>query len=343
MGINMDPQRYRRALLAWYDANHRDYPWRGETDPYRIWVSEAMLQQTRVQVVAPRYLNFLSRFPTVRDLADADIDDVVATWSGLGYYSRARNLHAAARVVAAEMDGAFPRDLKAAQSLPGVGPYMSRAILSIAYGTPAAVVDGNVARVISRTLLIDSNRPSALQQTADILLDPARPGDANQATMDLGATICTPVSPACAECPIRQLCGAHIEGKVDEFPPRKTRPSVGASTVPTTIWVSIDGAGQCWLERRTRPPLAGLWMFPWRESPAPRRFDSACAGWRHIGVIEHAIMNRRYRCEVLLIGTPSGPVPGNPAGPGRWVDPEKIPALPHSSLLRKSIRLFADL
>jgi len=195
-------RNFRRALLHWYDKHQRVLPWRGEADPYRIWVSEIMLQQTRVAVVQQRYGNFLRRFPDLRSLARAPLPRVLAEWSGLGYYRRARNLHAAARILA-RRGGPIPRTAVALAELPGVGRYTAAAISSIAFGEPQATVDGNVERVVER-LLGGAADP---WQAAARLLDAERPGDFNQAMMELGATTCLPATPRCQACPVAKFCG----------------------------------------------------------------------------------------------------------------------------------------
>jgi A/G-specific adenine glycosylase len=198
-------QIFRKSLLAWYDGNKRDLPWRRTHDPYRIWVSEIMLQQTRVTAVLLHYENFLKKFPSVNKLARARQSAVLAQWSGLGYYRRARNLHASARVIANEHGGSFPRNADEWRELPGIGRYTAAAIASIAFGEPVAVLDGNVERVLRR-LLAGDDSDSALWKAAESFLDPARPGDFNQAMMELGATVCLPAQPLCTACPIRRFC-----------------------------------------------------------------------------------------------------------------------------------------
>ncbi len=203
-------QMFRTQLLAWYDAHARALPWRASHDPYRVWLSEIMLQQTRVAAVIAHYHEFLRRFPTVERLAGAREASVLAAWSGLGYYRRARMLHAAAKVVARESEGKFPETTDGWRKLPGVGRYTSAAIASIAFGEPVAVVDGNVERVLQRFLgrrLEGDN----FWLTADGLLDRARPGDFNQAMMELGATVCTPRTPSCLTCPVVELCATRGE------------------------------------------------------------------------------------------------------------------------------------
>src|SRR5579864_1282433 len=201
---------FRQHLLAWYDANARDLPWRKDRHPYRVWVSEIMLQQTRVAAVIEHYHEFLRRFPTVKKLAAAREASVLAAWSGLGYYRRARMLHAAAKVVARERGAKFPETAEGWRSLPGIGRYTSAAIASISGGQPVAVVDGNVERVLQRIL---GKRMSGEEfwLTAETLLDRHRPGDFNQAMMELGATVCTPRTPACLTCPVLELCTTRGE------------------------------------------------------------------------------------------------------------------------------------
>jgi A/G-specific adenine glycosylase len=331
--LPVDVRRFRRALMGWYDTHHRLLPWRGERDPYRVWVSEAMLQQTRVEVVRERYAAFLRRFPDLASLAAATEEEVVAAWSGMGYYRRARNLHAAARAIVQHDQGRFPRDPSRAVELPGVGRYTARAVLSIAYGLPLAVVDGNVARVLSRLLMIPVRPASRLQEVADRLLDPDRAGESNQATMELGAMVCLPKRPRCGECPVRSLCLARREGRVDRFPPAEPRARI--ELVATGIWVLRDARGRLWMERREIAPLRGLWMFPWREG-TPVRSRSAT-----LEPISHSIMRRRYQCSVVTgDGDPSS-IPGPAAGPGRWIERRRILDLPHPSLVRKVLAILS--
>src|SRR5258708_575508 len=214
---------FRKNLLGWFRQYQRDLPWRRTKDPYRIWLAEIMLQQTRVAAVIPYYERFLVRFPDVRALAAAPQEEVLRLWSGLGYYSRARNLQRAAQEIVAKHGGVFPRDEKDALALPGIGSYTAAAILSIAYGAKHAVLDGNVARVLARTFAVhgdlrDAKRWQSLQQSADALLDSKSPSDWNQAMMELGATLCTPQSPQCLLCPVTQFCQARKLGIAGSLP-----------------------------------------------------------------------------------------------------------------------------
>jgi A/G-specific adenine glycosylase len=219
---------FRKQLLGWFRQYQRDLPWRRTKDPYRIWLSEIMLQQTRVAAVIPYYERFLERFPDIHALATAPQEDVLRLWSGLGYYSRARNLQRAAQEIVSRHDGAFPRTEKGALALPGIGSYTAAAILSIAYGEKHAVLDGNVARVLSRISamrgdLRDTKRWQSLQKSADALLAPKSPSDWNQAMMELGATLCTPQSPQCLLCPATRFCQARKLGIADMLPARRKK------------------------------------------------------------------------------------------------------------------------
>ncbi|MGB7285079.1 MAG: A/G-specific adenine glycosylase [Candidatus Acidiferrum sp.] len=218
-----EAKTFRKQLLAWFRQFQRDLPWRRTKDPYRIWVSEIMLQQTRVAAVIPYYERFLARFPDVRALADAPQEDVLKLWSGLGYYSRARNLQRAAQQIVARPGGEFPNDEEALLALPGIGRYTAAAILSIAFGAKRAVLDGNVARVLARLGAIrgglrESRRWLSLQKKAGELLDPKSPGDWNQAMMELGAMVCTPRAPQCLLCPVAKFCRARQLGDPESFP-----------------------------------------------------------------------------------------------------------------------------
>ena len=213
----------RAALLRWYRKHRRDLPWRRTRDPYAIWVSEIMLQQTRVETVIPFYLRFLDRFPTPAALARARESDVLAAWSGLGYYRRARNLHAGAALVGREHGGEVPRSLQSLQSLPGIGAYTAAAIASIAFDVPAAAVDGNVIRVLARWDGLrgrrdDGDLKRAVASRAEVFAPGAHPGDWTQALMELGATICLPRAPLCERCPVSRLCRAAASGEPDRYP-----------------------------------------------------------------------------------------------------------------------------
>ena len=261
------PDRIADLLLAWYDQHARTLPWRGIHDPYRTWVSETMLQQTRVETVMGYYARFLERFPTVADLAAAPEDDVLKMWEGLGYYSRARNLHKGAKQVMAEFGGKIPADVEQLRKISGIGPYTAGAIASIAFDQPVPAVDGNVIRIVSRLRGIRENVgiPSvrrALEGEAASLVPQLRPGDFNQALMDLGSAICTPGTPSCEKCPLRDECDAYAAGDAEDLPvlPRKNPPKV----IDYAVCLIFSG-DRVLMRQRTEAMLKGLWVFPMAE------------------------------------------------------------------------------
>ncbi|HET7105200.1 MAG TPA: A/G-specific adenine glycosylase [Candidatus Acidoferrum sp.] len=269
--------RFRKNLLSWFAQFQRDLPWRRARDPYRIWLSEIMLQQTRVAAAIPYYERFLERFPDVESLAGAPQDEVLRLWSGLGYYSRARNLQKAAQVIVAKHNGVFPSDPAEARALPGIGAYTTAAILSIAYQKKFAVLDGNVARVIARLGATRGDLRSngtwqKLQQTADRLLDEHSPGDWNQAMMELGATLCTPRSPQCLLCPVSEFCEARKLGLTDTIPEKRSKR--GTVEITLASLVLLDARGKTLLlappksPRKSSAPddvptlVSRMWHFP---------------------------------------------------------------------------------
>jgi len=322
-----------RLLLAWYRGEHRDLPWRRVSDPYRIWVSEVMLQQTRAQAAIPYYQRFLERFPTVAALASAGEEEVLTLWSGLGYYSRARNLLRAARQV--EAAGGFPRDYEGIRALPGVGDYTAAAIASMAFQLPYAVVDGNVLRVVARVEndSADIASPPTLERfraVAQGWLDPRHPGLFNQALMELGATVCLPGKPRCGVCPISSLCRARESGTILELPVK----------LRTTKPVRISGAlllvrkGRRILLRQREAGarrMAGFW-----DLPAPQDLPGAQTG-ASLGEFRHTITHHHYTFTVLA-ATP--PRPTDPAGPPfRWFEPAALTQIPLSTTARKALKL----
>lgn len=264
---------FQRRLLGWFHRRKRDLPWRRTRDPYRIWLAEIMLQQTRVAAVVPYYRRFLRRFPTLGALAGARSEQVLRLWAGLGYYSRARHLHRAAKEIVARHGGRFPRELEAALRLPGIGRYTAAAVLSIAYGLPEAVLDGNVARVLARLggLRGDLRAPRRwkhLQSAAQGLLEPAAAGDWNQAMMELGATVCTPRSPRCGACPVSHWCRAYKLGIAEQLPSaRRKRAPVKLSLAAAVL---LDRQGRTLVlkpgDRDSTKEDAALfsrmWQFP---------------------------------------------------------------------------------
>ncbi len=262
----MNEARLKANLLAWYRASKRDLPWRRDSDPYRVWVSEIMLQQTTVAAVTPKYEAFLRRFPDIAALARAGEDEVLAAWAGLGYYSRARNLRRAAQAVVAEHGGVFPSSEDAVLALPGIGRYTAGAIRSIAFGEPAPLVDGNVVRVFARLFgLRGRAKDPAFIKTmwplAERLVDRAAPGDWNQALMELGATVCAPESPACGACPVSRDCAAFAKGLQEKLPlpeaRREPRPVAW-----TCLWIEKGGKVLVWKRSARERLLKDLWGLP---------------------------------------------------------------------------------
>jgi A/G-specific adenine glycosylase len=263
--MRADASPVTQPLLAWYRASHRDLPWRHDRDPYRIWVSEVMLQQTQVATVIPYYERFLQSFPTLAALASASLDDVLKVWEGLGYYARARNLHRAAQAVVNDHVGVVPADAKTFASLPGIGSYMTAAVQSIAFDAPLAVVDGNVKRVIARlfaiSISVDTRAGArAVQEVVDRLLDRHDPGTFNQAMMELGALVCRPLNPSCDRCPVMRDCAALSQGDPLAFPVRDARRAVPRQKI--AVGVVSDGNRVLITRRAEKGMLGGLWEFP---------------------------------------------------------------------------------
>jgi A/G-specific adenine glycosylase len=308
------------ALLAWYDRNRRRLPWRAEpgaaADPYRVWLAEIMLQQTTVAAVIPYYERFLTRFPSLDALAAAEEGAVLAAWAGLGYYARARNLHACARAVAAA--GGFPRDAAGLRALPGIGAYTAAAVAAIAFGQPVVPVDGNVTRVIARLAAIDAPLPAAqgaIAAAADAFgMAPearARPGDFAQALFDLGATICTPATPACALCPLRAGCAGFARGIAADLPRKAAKPERPVRH-GVHFWL-VDGRGQVLLRRRPPRGLLGgmteLPGTPWRAQPwADAEWPAHApmpAPWRAAGAVRHGFTHFELRLALFAADVPA--------------------------------------
>ncbi len=308
-------QRFRRKLLNWFDRHKRDLPWRENRDPYRVWLSEIMLQQTRVAAVVDHYQRFLKRFPTIEKLAGARESSVLAAWSGLGYYRRARMLHAAAKKIAREYEGKIPGRAEALRALPGIGRYTAAAVASIAFDEPVAVVDGNVERVLLRVLGKDI-AGEGLWRAAEELLDRRRPGDFNQAMMELGATLCVPRQPQCLLCPVSGLCATRGElPRTEKAPRQKNR----------EIHYAFDCRdGSIFLvERPKRAKLMpGMWELPEIADANGR------AAWL---TLRHSITVTNYVVRVV-----QSPVPES--AEGHWVRKSRLTALPLTGLARKILR-----
>ena len=304
-------------LLAWYDRHRRRLPWRalpGQTsDPYRVWLSEIMLQQTTVKAVAPYYERFLTRWPSAKDLAAAKLDDVLKLWAGLGYYARARNLHACARAVAQIHDGKFPSDEKALLALPGIGAYTAAAITSIAFGQKATPIDGNIERVIARLFAVEDALPAAkpqIRSAAESITPDQRAGDFAQAMMDLGATLCTPKRPACSLCPWTVACAARKRGDAETFP--RKAPKVEGKLRRGAAFVALRADGAILV--RTRPEkglLGGMTEVPttqWSNDFQPREATATAplpAQWKKLpGVVTHVFTHFPLELSVYRASVP---------------------------------------
>lgn len=341
----------RPALLRWYRRNHRDLPWRRTRDPYAIWVSEVMLQQTQVATVIPYYNRFLERFPKIARLAEAPEEAVLSLWSGLGYYRRARALRNAAIAVMERHHGRVPDDPEKLRDLPGVGRYTAGAIASVAFGRPEPVLDGNVRRVLCRVFAMEGagrhGGQEALWEIASALVRGIAPGDLNQALMELGATVCTPRAPRCGECPIAARCGANSLGTPEAFPsPRPRRPTVRVRVAVAVV----RNRGFVLVERpNSGSPFRGMWDLPAMElrpgADARRAIEAAMTG-RHALPVEseaeaaratHSILHRRLALEIYPCRL-RGPLVKNGDGT-RWIRPESLSETPVSGATRKVLHL----
>ena len=347
----------QRSLLDWYDRHRRAMPWRAPpgtvADPYHVWLSEIMLQQTTVVTVGPYFLDFVTRWPTVGDLATASLDDVLHAWQGLGYYARARNLHKCAVVVARELDGRFPATEAELRELPGIGPYTAAAIAAIAFGRPATVVDGNVERVIARLRGVETPLPAAkpeLTRLAGELTPGERPGDYAQAVMDLGATVCTPRNPACGRCPWEGACVAAASGDTERLPrklPKKERPTRRG----VAFW-AVRGDGSVLLRRRPETGLLGGMMevpsTDWREARWTAESAIAhapvAAEWRSLaGMVRHTFTHFHLELTVMSADRVAGPadgdlVPDRPAGRASAADRDEKGRAPRALQRGRVIR-----
>jgi A/G-specific adenine glycosylase len=334
-------------LVAWFRKSRRDLPWRRPAaarksgplrDPYRVWVSEIMLQQTTVRVVVPYFERFLEAFPTIEALSRARSESVLAAWSGLGYYRRARHLHEAARLVARRHAGLLPRDREALLALPGIGRYTAGAILSIAWGDPEPLVDGNVARVLCR--LLGERRDPALREVSDRLWRSAgalvgatgSPGDLNEALMELGATVCTPVSPACGACPVKRGCRAREAGAQEVIPP----PRVRRKAVFLRRRLAIVERGGRYLVRRrgTTGLMDGMWEFPELGGSRGGTEGPAMRAIAKLGSVRHLVTFRTIDVAVHRARLTGAAPPG-----WRWVTRAGLQRLPTSSLVGKALAL----
>lgn len=341
----MRDEEVSAALLRWYDANARVMPWRvgpearrtgQRPDPYGVWLSEVMLQQTTVAAVRDYFRRFTERWPTVGDLAAAEDGQVMAEWAGLGYYARARNLLKCARAVVSDHGGRFPETAAALRALPGVGPYTAAAIAAIAFDEPATVVDGNVERVVARLFAVETPLPAAkpeLTAHAAALTPRTRPGDHAQAMMDLGATICTPRNPACAICPLLTPCRARAAGIAARLPAKAPKPV--KPTRRGTAFVGLRGDGAALLERRPdRGLLGGMLGWPggeWSEAPLDPA-PPAPGNWRRVGEVRHTFTHFHLVLEVQAARL----APDAASGTGTFVPRDSFSPADLPTVMRKA-------
>ncbi len=343
--------RIRRKLLAWYRVQQRDLPWRHTRDPYRIWLSETMLQQTRVENAIPYYERFLERFPDLASLATADEDQVLKEWAGLGYYARARNLKRAAETIVRDFGGEVPRDPERLRALPGIGPYTSGAIRSIAFGEEAPIVDGNVRRVFSRLLAEKSPHDRLLWRAAQELVLGEDPGLLNQSLMELGATLCSPRRPNCRICPIRDACRGRAAGDPSKFPEAARRKAPRAVQASCAVLRRSGRPSQVLLMRRpSRGLLGGLWELPSHDSGDAEGLAAAIrdrSGLRAeprdgLGEVRHAFTHLSLTLSVIEFEHVGGRLRRGPAEDGsraRWCGPAERRELALSALMQKTLSL----
>lgn len=345
----------RDALLAWYDAERRDLPWRRTRDPYAVWISEAMLQQTRVETVIPYWHRFLERFPDVASLARADLADVYELWAGLGYYSRARNLSRAAREIVERFAGELPDEVDALRTLPGIGRYTAGAIASIAFDRPEPVVDGNVERVLAR--LRGLRGPVGEPATARRLWDEAarlargpRPGDLNQALMELGATLCTPRAPRCEVCPLSPSCSASARGDAERIP---NKPAKAAARPSQSVAALVLRRGRALLVRREAGSLlGGFWELPGGEVSRGEKPAAALAARlaerlgldvtdvSPAGAVRHCLTHRTLRVHLFAARARPGRLRRSGYEEHVWAPPERLAGLRSTALTRKALRIL---
>ncbi|MDT2758318.1 A/G-specific adenine glycosylase [Enterococcus xiangfangensis] len=361
---------FQADFLSWYQQEKRNLPWRYDQDPYRIWISEIMLQQTRVDTVIDYFYRFMEEFPTIQELADAPEDKLLKVWEGLGYYSRARNLQTAAKQIIAEFDGVFPTTVEAIHSLKGIGPYTAGAISSIAFKIPEPAIDGNVMRVVSRLFCIEADIAKASSRKAfdeamRKIISQNQPGEFNQALMDLGSSICTPTSPQCESCPIRNYCQAYQEKRQTDFPvkSKKQRPK----DVYYIAGIIENQQQEIFLQRRPESGLlANMWLFPLEEvsqiefqafqkryDPAawdlfssslvaednPPFFSEQAVVWQKkvLGEVKHVFSHLRWHI-LVFYGRNTGPL----TLAGQWVQPKDFSDYVFPKPQQKMLEVFEN-
>jgi A/G-specific adenine glycosylase len=352
---SVNPPIWTESLLNWFDQNKREMPWRGTKNAYFRWVSEIMLQQTRVDTVIDYYNRFMECYPGINDLAAAQEDDVLKLWEGLGYYSRARNLLKAARVIVDRHGGSFPRTEKEALSLPGIGPYSAAAVLSMSYDMPLPSVDGNVLRVYCRLKALEENvmSPATVKKVRDALsteIPLNRPGDFNESLMELGAVICAPTNPNCSQCPVKSFCLAHREGLVDNLPVRIKKDKITRHHY--LVYYLMNSEQNALLIRKNPSSglLGGLWAFPMIEMSTVDPISEENAAERirenwgitliepsHKGLLKHIFTHKRWSMDIFSAVTHTQAPEGY-----QWIPLSKISELAFPEVYQKVIRLVVS-
>ncbi|MBA4368777.1 MAG: A/G-specific adenine glycosylase [Desulfobacterium sp.] len=343
-------QKIQKSLARWYQKNRLDLPWRKTDDPYRVWISEVMLQQTRIETVIPYYNRFMDKYPEIKFLAESDLQSVLKIWEGLGYYARARNMHKAAQIICEKFQGRLPDTREGLLKLPGIGEYISAAIASISFRIPAAVVDGNVKRVLARLFMDstptnDTGRKNLFESYAAKLLDQDQPGDFNQAVMELGQRICRPGNPICSDCPVQEFCKVFQTNRIDQYPVRVDRKSVPLKKMNYAI---VFQGKKCLLLRRpAKGLLGGLWELPGyeqhhRTAPGKQLENMICrmTGIRirveeKIGTVSHAYTHFKVAANVYLCFYKSGEICLNGPTEHQWILPAEIHHYPCHKLIHK--------
>jgi A/G-specific adenine glycosylase len=335
----LSASRLTSLVESWFRKTQRALPWRSHYDAYQVWVSEVMLQQTRMEVVLPYYERFLQRFPSVAILATASDDEVTAAWSGLGYYRRARMLRDGAVDVMSRFRGRIPKDPARLMTIAGIGRYTAGAIASIAYNRPAAIVDGNVARVAARVFGIEAPLGSpalmrdAWMRAEELVAACGSPRDFNQGLMELGALICTPRNPSCTRCPLRRRCDAFATGRVEQLPRPKEKTATREMRIALYLVTGVDG--RLLMRRESGPLMRGMFHLPHGDTTLltgkPLRITSTKA----LGTFRHTVTNRRITFEVFAVARR----PRSLAADYAWVDPASLGTIPHPSYVRKALRL----
>lgn len=342
-------KQFQKALVEWFNREKRDLPWRHTTDPYKIWVSEVMLQQTRVDTVIPYYENFLEKFPTAEALADANEEFLLKQWEGLGYYSRVRNLQAGVREVVENYGGVVPNTRDEISTLKGVGPYTAGAVLSIAYGVPEHAVDGNVMRVLSRVLLIDEDialpkTKKTFERAVMELIDYDNPSAFNQGLMELGAMVCTPTSPSCLLCPVRDYCTAFHEGEPEKLPVKTKK--VKTKKIPYDVFIVEDAQGRILMEQRPETGLlANMWQFPMVEvkkevvtdSVMAETYHFELAGKEHLMPLKHVFSHLVWQMDGYVLRAADVEAPPERAA---WLTLEEVEKLPLSVSMQKFLAQY---